>query len=228
MPGMTKLRIPDRYAPSLAKFILLTPEEIAVLLKALREGRPSLSIEEIAEALASRLPLERGDLDGIFNLLVGLQGARGGLELSVDEFVAALRASLESSNHEELRDLTPDWSAFQKAITEALADDTALAISAKAMDVMSDHAKRFCTARVLTDLRPVFRSDVEKEDPIFVMVHTLKLVYHENGEHLETFLSMDRNDLFKLRDVLGRAIKKEESLKAVTAQKGMKVLEVTS
>lgn len=228
MPVTTKLRIPDRYAPSLAKFILLSPEEIAALLKAIREGGPSLDVPGLTDTIASRLSIERTRVEEIISLLIGLQGAREGLGLSVSEFVAQLRSSLEASNREELRGLTPDWSAFEKDISEALADDTTLAISAKAVDVMTDHAKRYCTARILTDLRPVFRSEVGNEDPVFVAVHTLKLVYHETGRHFEMFVALDRNDLEDFRDVIDRAIRKEESLKALTSAKGLKILEVTS
>jgi hypothetical protein len=207
---------------------MLSPEEIAALLKAIREGGPSLDISELTEAIASRLSIERSRVDVILSLLMGLQGAREGLGLTVDEFVAELRLSLESSDREELRDLTPDWATFQNAISEALADDTALAISTKAMDVMADHAKQYCTARVLTDLRPVFRANLEQEEPLFVTIHTLKIVYHENGKHLELFVALDRSDLGQLRSVAERAIKKEDTLKALTSEKGLKMLEVAS
>jgi hypothetical protein len=226
MPASTKLRVPDRYAPSLAKFVLLSPQEIAALLKAIREDKPSLDIPGLIDAIAGRLDMERARVDEIVNLLISLQGARESLGLPVNEFVAEIRSSLEASNREELQDLTPDWEKFQEEISAALAEDTALALSAKALDVMTDHAKRYCTVRILTDLRPVFRSEVDGEEPMFVIVHTLKVVYHETGKHAELFVALDRSDLEQLQGAVERALKKEESLKSLALSKGMRTLEV--
>lgn len=228
MPAATKLRIPSRHAPALAKFLTLPPEETAMLLKAIREGGPSSDISGLVEIIAGKLSIERGRVGEIIDVLISLQGAREDLGLSVTDFVSTLRSALESSDHGDLKRLTPDWESFSKTVSAALADDTALAVSAKAADVMTEHAKQFCTARVLTDLRPVFHGEIRKNEPLFVTVHTLKVVYHENGQHLEIFIALDRDDLEQLGKIADRAIQKEDSLKELASDKGLKTLKETA
>jgi hypothetical protein len=221
-----KLKLPERYVPSLVDFLRLTPEQLALFLKTIREEEPDLEVSKLAEAIAERLTISRSRVDKLISLLTSLQRVRENLGLSVEDFVGELRAAIEATAKDDIQ--PPDWPTFQKAIAEALSPETALAISSKAVDVMLDHARYYCSARVLTDLRPVFKSGTEKEPPTFVTIHTLKIVYHEGDEHLEFFVALDRADVKRLSNVLERALRKEESLKALTAEKGIKILEVNS
>jgi len=227
MAVSNKLQLPERYEPYLAEFLSLTPRELATFLRTIREEEPDLAGSKLAATITDRLSIARKRVDQVIRLLAGLQAARENLGLSVEDFVAELRAAIEASGKPDL--LPKDWPSFQAAITEALSAESALAISSKALDVMLDHERFFCSARVLTDLRPVFKSGAEQEPPAFVTIHTLKIVYHESDDkHREFFVALDRNDVKRLTDLLGRALKKEESLKALTADKGIKILEVES
>lgn len=221
-----KLKVPDRYAPALAEFLRLSPQELAGFLRTIREEQPNLALSELAETIATRLSIDKARIEEIIRLLTSLQMAQEGLGLSVGDLVAQLRAAMEASGKEELSH--PDWAGFQEAIADALSEETALAVSSKALDVMQDHAKIYCYGRILTDLRPIFKADVSQEPSAFVAVHTLKLAYHEAGEHKEFFVALDRSDVKQLADLLARALKKEEALKALTQNKGLKILEVNS
>ena len=220
-----KLRVPDRYAPSLAEFLRLSPQQLAAFLKALHEEQPNLALAELAEAITTRLQIDRGSVDQIITLLTSLHMAREGLGLSVADLVAELRNAMETSDREDLR--PSDWAAFEDAIAEALSGETALSISAKALDLMQEHANVYCFGRVLTDLRPIFKSDVSQAPDALVTIHTLKLVYHHEGEHREFFVALDTDDVKKLAAVLDRALRKEEALKALTAGT-VRTLEVKS
>jgi len=219
-----KLRIPKQQAPSLAEFLRLSPVDLAALLQSLREEQPSLALAALTQSIAARLSLDRERINDIVDLLTGLEIAKERGGLPVKDFVAELRAAMETSGREDLR--PADWTSFQAAIEEALSDESALAVSTKALGVMQDHAKIFCDGRVLTDLRPVFRSNVAQEPLAFIAVHTLKIGYHENGKHCDFFVALDRNDVKELAALLERAIKKEEALKALTAEKGIRIFEV--
>lgn len=221
-----KLTIPDPYTASLAEFLRLAPQELAAFLGALREEKPTLEASALARSLEARLSLGGTKVQDIVRLLASLYIARDPIEEEVGEFVAALRTAAESSGKEELQ--TADWESYQSAIIEALSSDTALAVAAKAAGVMSDHARVFCHARILTDLRPIFESDVEQAPAALVTIHTLKIVYHEEGVHREFFVAMDGRDAGQLSALLDRAFKKENSLKALSAAKGITFLEAGS
>ena len=59
--------------------------------------------------------------------------------------------------------------------------------------------------KILTDVRYVFQTNPEEEPFGAVIVHTLKLSYHENDDHKDFYIAMDDDDLIKIRDVLDRA-----------------------
>jgi hypothetical protein len=220
-----KLRIPDAYASSLAEFLRLSPEELAAFLGALRDEKPTLRESDLARSIEGRLSLGGTKVREIVRLLASLYVAQDQTEEEVGDFVVALRSAAESSGKDDLQ--PADWTAYQNAIIEALSSDTALAVAAKAADVMNDHAKVYCHARILTDLRPIFESNVEQAPAALVIIHTLKIVYHEEGEHKEFFVALDSNDVLQLADLLDRAFKKEDSLKALCAAKEITFLEAS-
>jgi hypothetical protein len=217
-----KLTIPERYTSSLAELVRLSPEELSALLNAVHDEKPTLGLMALTDSIAQKLSIDRKRMSRIVQILAELQEVREGFGLSIDDFVDELRTAIEATGKAELR--PAEWPAFEAAITEALSGENALAISSKARSVMGEYPRVYCSARILTDLRPVFKSDVEKEPAAFVVMHTLKIIYHENEEHREIFIAVDADDLGDLAIQLERAVKKESSLKALSADKGLTIL----
>lgn len=218
-----KLKIPDRYAATLAELVRLTPEELAALLGVIREEQPTLALTDLIESIADRLSIDRKRMSQVVRSLADLQTVREGFGLSVNDFVSELHSALEATGKEDLH--PRDWAAFESAIMEALAGENALSISSKAQNLLSDYQRVYCSGRILTDFRPVFKSNIEKEPAVFVIVHTLKVIYHENEEHREFFISLDCADLERLNVLIERALKKEGSLKDLATAKNLLVLE---
>lgn len=219
------LQIPPRYIPSLAAFLRLAPEDLTAFLGALHTENPTLSLEDLAETVAPRLSsIDPKIVTEILDLLGSLYLAREALGTEMGEFISGVRGAMERSGKAELQ--TSDWTAFEKSLREALSSGSALTASAKAIGVLSDHPKAFLSSRILTDLRPIFGSNVEEPPEASVIVHTLKITYREGRTTREFFVSMDGADLVKLCDDLKRATKKEESLRGLTKSKGLKLLEI--
>jgi hypothetical protein len=225
-----KLRIPEEYAPGLAEFLKLSSGDLAALLAALRDAKPTLKRADLARSIEQVLSWGGSKVWTIVRLLSSLYAAREQAdraeEEEVSDFVTELIAAAERSGKKELS--PADWEPYYEALIEILSKDTALAVATKATSVMTDHARVFCHCRVLTDLRPIFESDVGKGPAAIVGIHTLKVVYHEENEHREFFVAMDRDDVKELAAHLDRALKKEETLKALCADTPLLFLEVSS
>ncbi len=69
----------------------------------------------------------------------------------------------------------------------------------------------------MTDIRPIFGPDPENEPESAVIVHTLKISYHEGRQIKEFFLALDPEQVDELIGVLERASLKSESLKRMLA-----------
>jgi hypothetical protein len=218
-----KLKIPERYASSIAELVRLSPEDLAAFLRAAREKSPSLALIELTNSIADQLSIDRKLMGEIVRTLSDLQTVREGFGFSVEDFVAELRSAIEASGKEDL--LPRDWASFENVISEALSGDNAIAIASKAQSVAREYQNIFCSGRILTDLRAIFKSDIDQAPAAFVVVHTLKIVYHEDDAHKEFFVSLDNGDLGKFTVQIERALKKETSLREHMAAKGILVLE---
>ncbi|HEV7394905.1 MAG TPA: hypothetical protein VGN86_00225 [Pyrinomonadaceae bacterium] len=96
-------------------------------------------------------------------------------------------------------------------------------VVAKAFDVLTEHGCTFSSARVLTDVRPVFGEDAEAPPRSAVIVHMLNI---DHGERKNFAVALDNRDIQQLIDVLERAKKKTESLKSVIASTGITYIDV--
>ncbi len=77
---------------------------------------------------------------------------------------------------------------------------------------------------MLTDIRPVF--GVRPEAPqAAVIVHNLRIHYHQGGAHRDFLVTMDSQDIQDLIDTLERAKVKAENLKVVLATAGIPDIE---
>jgi hypothetical protein len=99
--------------------------------------------------------------------------------------------------------------------------------SAKALDLLSEHERLFLTARILTDLRPVFGEGEVATPTAALITHTLKIEYHDASGRDALYMALDDGDLEKFIEVLTRAQKKSSSLRSLVATTGMTLLSPT-
>jgi hypothetical protein len=69
------------------------------------------------------------------------------------------------------------------------------------------------TAKILTDVRYAFQADPEQRPYGAVIIHTLKLSYHEQGEHKDFLVALDDEDIPILKGILNRAEAKAKVLR---------------
>lgn len=220
-----KLTVPPERIKALTSFVSYSPEELAALFEALRAESPSLHLNELSNVVAEKTGMTRESVYETLSLLASLSAARESFGSNVDEFIRDLRTAMEELDDPQLK--KSDWGNFQRYLAEALGSDTALSVTGKAASVMTDQAHVYCYGRVLTDMRPIFRNNVEDGPAAFVAVHTLKLAYHENfaRPRKEFFVALDRTDVEELIALLQRALTKEDSLKKVSLATGLPLLE---
>ena len=228
MPNLTpSLRVPPQYQQGLFKLRVLTPELRGQLASALRQERAVLLRQDLSERVAFNVPqIPRQDVDEIVDALFGLYSGRAITGLSLPDFVASVcrPETLETSEQEAatLRDL----------LVELLGFDS-LVISAKSLEVLQENQHTFVDARILTDLRPVFKGE-PPEVPVagppaaFVIIHNLKITHLENGFYKDFVVAMDTQDVARLGKQLERAASKADSLRGVTEAAQVPYLEIQS
>jgi hypothetical protein len=91
---------------------------------------------------------------------------------------------------------------------------------------MVEHENTWQSARILTDLRPVFGPTPTDPPVAVVLIHNLRIAYRKGGRLQEFFVAMDSNDLKALQGAVERAVKKESSLQSLTKRTGIRCLVV--
>jgi hypothetical protein len=198
----------------------MSGETIEHLEKALL-GPVKAKPEELADAVASVSPgAQSSDIASAIQALMTMSLVRGRLEQSPLDFARAVTQSLVSSD--QLSKEAGD--ELSKRLTSLLELDP-LGATAKTIDLRSEHTNLFCNVRILTDLRPVFGEDPVAPPNGFILMHTLKLEYHNQGEHQEIYVAVDDDDLQRMRSVLERAVLKGKSLRSMLRKSNIEELE---
>jgi hypothetical protein len=213
---------------------------------------PRLNIPESRRAgLSAILSIDRKTFDELVSTLEGISPTVGtplrlsGLSVkgiepqTLDKVLSAISSlfavwstTAELSLAEFVSDVVEAIATFDplgksgeaKDRLQRILDIEPLASSSKAHAIIIDHEHIFYEAKILTDLRYAFRSDPEAEPYGSVIVHMLKLTFHEAGDHKAFFVALDGDDVRRLKTVLDRAQAKARVLKKRLLAEGVHYL----
>ena len=216
---MATVTVPKEHASGLSKIMRLSPAESELVVQALEKAgsRDARVLTKLVVAGVPSIPAK--DAREIIQTLLSLYSARIGMDLKVDAFVVELIAA---AKHVQGQEPLPVEVA-QKTLKDLLSIRP-LSMISKARGIHVSYERTFCSARIITELRPVFDADV-KEDPAgFVMAHILRLGYHRSGKHTDVHIAMDRIDIDSLILALQRAKEKAATMNVVVGKTGLPIL----
>lgn len=219
----TELRIPSSQRPAFASLLRYDEATMTRLQGALAAVRPALFLGDSTAEVAKATGLEQSEVAQILVMISSLFALREQPETPRDEFVdqvaAAIKADTElTATDDRLETVT----SFLRAV---LSLDETLGVTSKAWTVARDFERTYCFSRVLTDVRTVFRPT--SDDPAAaVVVHNLKIVYHQGEDLNEFFVGLTSKDLVKLKKVIDRAERKEAKLREALTSTKLTLLEV--
>lgn len=221
---MAALRIPDHYQPGFKLLISISDEVFQALLAALSEKRPLLHLKELTDFISNEVVgIPRDDLKEITEVLISLYSLQDYLSITasrmVDSAYKAAKNVFQDLPDEELE-------RFKTRLTELLRVDEVISAHSKANNVLLDHERAFMRARILTDIRPVFKSKVVEPPVGAVIVHMLKIEYREGDDRKEFFVALDTTDIRKLKEILERADLKGEVVKSLLNKADVAYLDV--
>jgi hypothetical protein len=211
---MATFRIPPAHRDGLGELLALDEDSKQRLLSALEDTGRALKPDDLSERASSlsKLPLET--VSNIVAVLVSLNALRTHLDITADEVADQVCEALVQSSDKELTLTSENREQFRGYLAKLVAARS-LVVSSKVVDVWSEHEHAFCSARIFTDLRPVFGG--EQDDTLMAtgVVHMLKLSYHEPNAIKEIYIALDDDDIIDLRDALDKASIRSEGLRAL-------------
>jgi len=219
------LRIPPRFEKSLADLIAMPRDKRQRLRELIRTSPPVLDRDKLATDIASTTELAKAKAATIVSMLMSLY--RVIQDTPIDEFVEELCDAARTSRKVEAKEV--DWSSLKQDFTALLSCDETFGLTAKAFDIRKQHPHVYCTARILTDIRPVFRQDPEAAPVAAFVTHALRISSHDEGDFSgvkDFFVSLDADDLRELRKLIDRALMKEASLKSLIQTSDVQYLDL--
>ncbi len=86
----------------------------------------------------------------------------------------------------------------------------------KAVDLISDNGILYKKGRIFSDIRLLFDDDIQasSENRKAVIIHKLKLESSKNDQDRNYYFTLDSLDLFRMKELIERAIIKEEKIKS--------------
>jgi len=199
------LDIPESDRKALAVLRDLPPDTLSQLL---------LEIERSPGSVPSVEGVSPKDAKQLMDVLNDMHRIRAFAEVEIDRFASDICETLREQD--QLKQ--SDEPKLRERLTRVLEID-ALAIAAKASILHGEHEHRFCSARILTDARPVYGpgQSPSAPPPAMIVTHTLKVSYHEGPRGLlnDIYFSLGSKDLTELLELLHRAQDKAKSLQQV-------------
>jgi hypothetical protein len=202
--------VPEGLRPAIQTLIELDQRKTDSLMEALKAVTPTLDTEDLAAQLAEQL---KGVLDGqtvemLTGGLVAIASGPGASEMSPKDFAEGIAESPDLVVPAKERGRARDRVLSFMGITP-------LVITARALDVLNEQPARFLSARVLTDLRPVFGADIDASPAGAIIVHNLRISYSVARRQEQFFVALDSEDLDTLEGVITRARRKAKSMSSI-------------
>lgn len=220
------IRIPEKDVELIGKLSELPEPKIAEFLHVLRSAKPHFNVADLSSEVSRRLDLPAALTNGIISVLGSLyltkDARRTPLEVFVNEVGAALRT--EGAFSQEAAEAR--WKKVRNFFVAALSLENTLGTAAKAGYVLTQHERIFVGARILTDIRPIFHSNVSEKPGAATIIHMLRVTERDNhGKYTDKYFALDSNDIKSLKELLDRAEKKEETLRSLMKSAGVTVLD---
>lgn len=156
--------IPKDERPSLALIAGLEDEQAAELSGALRAASDELGGDELVQKVVNGTPsIDADDVKKILEAVRQIASAKEVLEIQQDVFLSDMAKGMGDIEEHELR-LDETRQRRLRERLAALTESPAVEIHAKARSLRQDRENTYCTARIVTDLRPIFGSDAPRAD----------------------------------------------------------------
>lgn len=145
---------------------------------------------------------------------------------TIESIVSRFMDTFKIFDDKRVRQALPEqFDLFKNFIKDMLSLHDSLGVRAKAYRLIPEHQRLFVRSEIYSDIRSVFRPDNPDIKPsAAVVVHSLKITYIEARNKQEIYIGLDAEDLQELHDTVGRAIKKQETLKKMITDWGIQCL----
>lgn len=212
------LSIPPNQQTALRVVGTLPETTFEALVEAL--GRPTAAVDrdELVARVVAASDIARDDASALVTALLQAYGVKSELDVEAEAVAAMVADAVLEPGASEAATFTGRMARLLE-----LAE---LRRISKALYMLVEHERVYHGARIITDIRAVFPENVDDGPEGAVLVHILKLDYHDEDGEKSFFVGLDTEDVADLRRVLDRADTKVARLRSLWRTTSLPMLEV--
>jgi hypothetical protein len=206
---MTKFQIPEPFKPGFDALAKLSGTDFQTLIKILKEVPIGIGIKGFQD-FVNTAQIE--GINEISRTIFSLGNLVNSQEVNIKEISSDLALSFAESKGKDFD--TKKSEALENKISNILNDCKNLRLTFKALNLLSENDQIFREARIISDIRLIFNDDLSNSNRAGIIIHKLKIEFQKDLEVKDFYLSLDTNDLHKLKKQIDRALDKEEAIKS--------------
>jgi hypothetical protein len=214
-----QLRLHSSQVADLVEIRDTPPQTLAAITERLRTATPRpMRPKELHREIAAVLGAEKSDAaNRVMRPLLALQAIIRQRRLQSDEAIEAVRLALGAADPPWEPEQLERWRQIEPGFKQLLTAPAVRLVSIT-LDLMYEHENLLQSARVITDIRPVFTEDADRIEGS-VVSHTLRLRYDSTeGDH-SISIAMDEGNIRELERQCKRAMLKAQTARVLLAEK---------
>jgi len=223
------LTVPPRHVAGIKALLEIPDDRVDALLDALKQAEPQFNVQDLAESVSEEAGLSPVLTESVLDAVASLYRTfdPNSPASDVEPFLeyrvkpALMAAKLLPGEGEDLK-----WAKFKRFFEGAFSYERSVGTTIKAGPVLTEHERIFDKAKILTDLRPIYRRDVSEKPDAALVVHMLKITQRDpHDRRTDLCFALDTRDVQALKDTIERALDKEGTIRRVMKDAGIKVLD---
>lgn len=205
-------RIPPHVKDGFVSLIKLSSEEIDLLTQIISSAKIGQGVYKIAEENTGKIAsLDNVDFKKVLFSLSSLVD----IFIESKEDAELFSTDFSQSYREEFRAPNEEVDKLKTYLLKILPNFRSVKLTTKAKYLLNETPNRILESRIISDIRIVFDDKTETKSQHAIVVHNLRLRYQTDSSMESFFISMDLDELTKLKETVERAIKKDEDIRNI-------------
>ncbi len=215
-----KIRIPKSKLEAFQSFCKLSLNERNQIIDKINFISPE-SPMDIVDEIAKETALNQGQIREILDFLGHFYINYYAFHLTKEDFLENIISS--SLKYYDM-DLKIDEN-IKESLKKVLEMENSLGILSKLTALSRDNPHLFALSRIITDLRHIYYNNPSKPPEYAFVKHSMIIEYLDNDNILKDIvITMSYDDLLQLKEVVDRAIDKEQTIRNLSEKQGLKLL----
>lgn len=221
------LEMPEAAVQGVEFLSRVSPEQFEMVMSGIAKAAPDLSRRKFINQVIAISGCREEVASNVVALATGMFSGCYALSLSKERFFTRFVNTLKKFHAEKFAAPVLDETITRLQRLWEL--DNPLGIVGKAQMLMAEHQNLFVTARLISDLRPIFTSEADQVPSTCMLVHKLHISHYDQGEDdSDTFFVLDSDDLRELKKIIDRALRKEKLLTDFAKRSNIALLDRTA